>query len=58
MLHPCTHVVWIRAVGMLVVTLGYYYLYAARNKLAPFLMAAVYGRLPVLLFFLCSRCSV
>ena len=49
---PETNEVWVRVVGMLVVILGFYYSTAARNELAPFLRATVYGRIAVLLFFI------
>jgi len=49
---PATDEVWIRVVGMLVLILGYYYMTAGRNELAPMIRATVYGRCGVLIFFI------
>lgn len=47
-----TSEVWIRVVGMLVLILGFYYLQAARHDLRPLILATVYGRTAVLMFFI------
>lgn len=41
--------IWTRACGIVVTTLAYYYLTAARNELTPFFRATVIGRFFVLL---------
>lgn len=49
---PETNEVWIRAVGMLVFLLGYYYFQASRNEMKQFFQWTVYGRTAVLMFFI------
>jgi len=40
--------IWTRALGIVVATLGYYYLQAARHELTPFFRATILGRFFVL----------
>lgn len=42
---PTTSEVWIRVVGLLVAVLGGYYLFAAFNRVIPFIRVTVPGRL-------------
>jgi hypothetical protein len=42
---PTTTEVWIRVIGLLVVILGYYYMYCARASAAPFIQVTVQGRI-------------
>ncbi len=49
-LPPATDV-WVRAVGMMTILLGYYYGVMARNEVKPFFYAASYGRMTVIFFF-------
>lgn len=48
---PPTNEVWIRVVGVLVFSLGYYYVVAAKNNFIPFIQATVYLRFFVLFAF-------
>lgn len=48
---PPTNEVWIRVVGVLVFSLGYYYVVAAKNNFTPFIQATVYLRFFVLFAF-------
>lgn len=48
---PTTNEVWIRVVGVLVFSLGYYYVVAAKNNFIPFIQATVYLRFFVLFAF-------
>ena len=43
---------WIRVLGAVVAVLGYYYITAARNELASFFRATLWGRSAVLVLFL------
>jgi hypothetical protein len=49
---PETSEIWIRAAGMLLFLLGFYYIEASRSELTKFFQFTVYGRISVLLFFL------
>ena len=48
---PETEGVWVRALGMMTMIMGYYYGVMARNDVKEFFMATVYGRTAVLFFF-------
>ncbi len=48
---PITKEVWIRVVGVLVVNIGVYYLYAAKCEAKAFFQASVYTRTFVLVSF-------
>jgi hypothetical protein len=48
---PSTNEVWIRVIGMLVLTLAYYYWQAAKSDLVTFFRMTVTSRLTVILFF-------
>jgi hypothetical protein len=49
---PSTDEVWIRIVGMLVLFIGYYYVFAARKELKDFFNATIHVRLICFLCFL------
>jgi hypothetical protein len=49
---PETSEIWIRAAGMLLFLLGFYYIEASRSEMVKFFQLTVYGRISVLLFFL------
>lgn len=46
---PKTNEPWIRAMGMVIVILGFYYIVAAQNELSSFFWATVIGRFGVLI---------
>lgn len=48
---PSTSEVWIRVIGMLVLTLAFYYWQAAKSDLVTFFRMTVTSRLTVILFF-------
>jgi len=48
---PETSEIWIRAAGMLLFLLGFYYIEASRAEMTKFFQLTVYGRIAVLLFF-------
>ena len=49
---PETSEIWIRAAGMLLFLLGFYYIEASRYELTKFFQLSVYGRISVPVFFL------
>ncbi len=42
---PTTTEVWIRVIGLLVLIVGYYYIYCARANAVPFIQVTVHGRI-------------
>ena len=46
---PKTNEQWVRVLGMVIGLLGFYYIIAAQNELAPFFWASVVGRFGVLI---------
>lgn len=48
---PATSEIWIRVVGVLLLILAYYYIVACRAELRPILIASVYARASVIVFF-------
>ena len=48
---PKTNEPWIRALGSVVLVLGFYYIISAQNELAPFFWATVVGRFGILIMF-------
>ena len=49
--YPKTNEPWIRIIGILVMILAFYYIFAAQNELTPFFWATVVGRFAVLISF-------
>ena len=49
---PKTNEPWIRVLGIVVALLGFYYIIAAQNELAPFFWATVVGRFTILVTFI------
>ena len=49
---PETTEVWIRVLGVTVVTLGVYYWYAAKSEAKPFFIASIFTRMFVLVAFI------
>ena len=48
---PKTNEPWIRVMGVIIVVLGFYYIIAAQNELAPFFWASIAGRFAILISF-------
>lgn len=48
---PATSEIWIRVVGVLLLILAYYYILVSRAEFRPFMVATVYARASVIVFF-------
>jgi hypothetical protein len=49
--YPTTGEVWIRVLGVVTLSLGYYYVVAGRNELTSFFRASLFTRPSLILFF-------